>query len=63
LAKEFKEKGSDIIFGKINGKKSFETILLNDVSSYPALILYVDITNYYYTDYLNEESIKKFIKK
>ena len=63
LAKEFKEKGSDIIFGKVNGKKNFETVLLNGVSSYPALMLYVNITNYYYTDYLNEESIKKFIEK
>jgi len=35
-------------------------MLLNSISSYPALMLYVNITNYYYTDYLNEVSIKKF---
>lgn len=63
IAKQFKEKYSNIIFGKINGKKNFETVFLNGVSSYPALMFYVNITNYYYTDYFNEESMKKFIEK
>ena len=63
IAKEFKEKGSDIVFGKVNGKKNFETVFVNGVSSYPALMFYINVTNYYYTDYFNEESIKKFIEK
>ena len=63
IAKQFKEKYSNIIFGKINGKKNFETVFVNGVTNYPALMFYINITNYYYTDYFNEESIKKFIEK
>ena len=63
VAKKYKEKNSEIIFGRLNGERNFETVFFNSINDYPSIILYANKTNYFFRNSFEENSLEIFLEK
>ena len=63
VAKKYKEKNSEIIFGRLNGERNFETVFFNSINDYPSIILYDNKTNYFFRNSFEENSLEIFLEK
>ena len=44
VAKKYKEKNSEIIFGRLNGERNFETVFFNSINDYPSFIFLISVS-------------------
>jgi hypothetical protein len=63
VAKKFKEKNPEIIFGRLNGEKNFETVIFNSINDYPAIILFINNTNHFFKNVFEEYNLEIFLEK
>jgi hypothetical protein len=63
VAKKFKENNPEIIFGRLNGEKNFETVIFNSINDYPSIILFINNTNHFFKNVFEEYNLEIFLEK